>query len=781
MIPCCNEQSITGAGNPEYGVMIIGIAPGHDEWFGKVNGRSVPREPFIGPAGQFLDSLLEACGWTRSKCYLTNFHCQFNDTPSDEEFARCRPRVDAEIASVAPKLLITLGDIPCSQIYGAKKLTKHHGVPLWHDKYQCYVMPTYHPSGVLQGHTHFVHDIIRDLQKIPAILNWKPNNAEGRYTHSIIGSTEEAQLLLDSLPVDGTPVTIDIEASTIRQDVWSDPLLCIAISYNGEHAYVIPESYCRELNWPSMVRWSYSYGTYDTQGIKRALGIDLPICEDIVLQSYSLDERTPRERQDGASKGLKQGIHGLKTQANEFENAAFYEDGITAEFKKPRDEIDYPKLYKYNAGDACYTWRRVTHMLPLQQDDNVADLYNNLLMPAYRRFSEQTYRGIYVDVDRAYDLLSDWNQRAQTLEQQLQDMALEEGYPYKINLDSPQQLAAFLFDTLELDAPERSTRKEILEELDHPFVDGLLQHRTIVHMIGTYLVGAVDDLKIDRRLHANVLVHGTVNGRVAYTNPPLQTLPQPYSVGEYAEVRSIYRATDDRYVLYESDYNQIEMWLAQFNSGDKNMLADLQQGDYHRRTAGRILDKPLHTVTDHEKTYQGKKVNFGIIYGVGDRTLANKHTGIGCTVQQAGEYKKTWHKNYPGYQLWVNSVIKELHTNGTLTTVTGRKRRFRLVLDDKPERQAPNTYIQGPAGDYTLEAMIKLHDLLAPYDSYILMIVHDSLVFELNRDHLHITLPLIAEVQEASPWPNWPAVLTDGKIGNDLLNMTVIRKGGKWV
>lgn len=774
MIPCCNERSITGAGNSEYGVVIIGIAPGGDEW-------KKTHTPFTGPAGQMLDALLEACGWHRNKCYLTNWHCQWNDEPSEEELAICRPRVDAELASVAPKLIITLGDISCTQFYGKKSLTKHRGVPLWSSKYNAYIMPTYHPSAVLQGHTHLVHDIIRDLQKIPAILNWKPNNAEGLYTHSVVQSKQEAQSILDGLPIGNIPVAIDIEASTAQQDVWSDPLLCIAISYNGKHAYVIPESYARDLSWPDGVCWSYSYGTYDTQGIKRALGIELPIVHDIVLQSYSLDERTPRERQDGGQTGVKQGIHGLKTQANEFENAAFYEDGITAEFKKPRDQIDYPKLYKYNAGDACYTWRRVQHMLPLQQEDGVADLYNNLLMPAYRRFSEQTYRGIYVDVDRAYDLLSDWNQRAQALEVQLQDMALEEGYPYKINLDSPKQLASFLFDTLELDAPERSTRKEILEELDHPFVDGLLQHRTIVHMISTYLVGAVDDLKIDRRLHANVLVHGTVNGRVAYTNPPLQTLPQPYSVGEYAEVRSIYRATDDRYVLYESDYNQIEMWLAQFNSGDKNMLADLQLGDYHRRTAGRILGKDPSLVTDHEKTFQGKKVNFSIVFGVGDRTLANKHTGIGCTVQQAGEYKRAWHKNYYDYQPWVQQVIRELHTTGTLTTVTGRKRRFRLVLDDKPERQAPNTYIQGPAGDYTLEAMIKLHDLLKPYDSYILMIVHDSLVFELNRDYLHITLPLIAEVMEAPPWPNWPAVMTDGKIGNNLLDMTTIRKGGKWV
>lgn len=772
---CCTEKSITGAGNPDYGVMIIGIAPGQDEWV-------KTHTPFTGPAGKMLDALLEACGWHRDKCYMTNWFCEWNDLPSDEELARCRSRVDTEIASVSPKLLILLGDISCSQVYGKKTLTKHRGVPLWHSGYNCYVMPTYHSSAVLQGHTHLVHDIIRDLQKIPSILTWKPNNEEGHYTYHVVQDIQEAQTYMDSLPCEPHIVTLDIESSTVLQDVWADPLLCFAISTDGVHATVVPESYARSLRWPEHnVRWTFSYGTYDTQALKRALGIDLPIVEDIVLQSYSLDERTPRERQDGGQRGLKQGIHGLKPQANEYHNGAFYEDGVKAEWKKPREEIDYDKLYKYNAGDACYTWRTATRMLPLQQEDGVADLYNNLLMPAYRRFSEQTYRGIYVDVDRAYDLLSDWNQRAQRLEAQLQDMALEEGYPYKINLDSPKQLASFLFDTLELDAPERSTRKEILEELDHPFVDGLLQHRTICHMMSTYLVGAVDDLKIDRRLHANVLVHGTVNGRVAYTNPPLQTLPQPYSVGEYAEVRSIYRATSDRYVLYESDYNQIEMWLAQFNSGDKNMLADLQLGDYHRRTAGRILGKDPQEITDHEKTFQGKKVNFGIVYGVGDRTLANKHTGIGCTVQQAGEYKRTWHKNYPDYQPWVNSVIKELHTTGTLTTVTGRKRRFRLVLDDKPERQAPNTYIQGPAGDYTLEAMIKLHDLLKQYDSYILMIVHDSLVFELNRDHLHITLPLIAEVMEAPPWPGWPAVLTDGKLGNNLLDMATIRKSGKWV
>lgn len=784
--PPCHD-GVTGYGNPEWGVMGIGIAPGRDEYIHKQQkGES---RPFIGPAGQLLDDIAEACGWPREKWYLTNHYCHYNDSPEQELIDGCRSRVVAEIALVKPKLIIPFGDISTTQFYGKKSLAKHRGIPLWHPEFNCYVMPTYHPSAVLQGHFHLANDIIRDFQKIPMILEYPPENKKGYFTYSVINSRTDAQAFLDSLPKAPHVVTLDIEANPGKQDsadLWTDPLLCLAISTDGKHATVFPETYTRDLRWPEDICWGYSYGTYDTNSIKKYLGIDLPIGHDIVLQSYTVDERTPRDRQDSKTAvGPKKGIHGLKPQANEYENAAFYEDETKREWSKPRDHIDWDGLYKYNAGDACYTWRRIHAWIPQQKADNVYDLYNELLMPAYRRFSEQSYRGIKIDVANAHNLLTTWDQKSKEQEEYLQEYAGELGGPRNINLGSPKQLSEFIYGTLGLKhylAP--STRKEALEDMDHPFLDGLLEWRTLRHMIDTYLLGVVDDLKADGRIHPNVLLHGTVTGRTAYSDPPMQTLPKPYSVGDLAVVRSIFCATNSDYVLVEADHNQIEMWLAWFFCQDPNMYTDLSMGDFHRRTASRILKKKLEDVTDHDKTFQGKKVNFGILYDVGDATLANKHYGIGCSVYEAHTYKQTWHQNYTLYEPWRNRIRKTAEQDAEIVTVTGRKRRFPLILPDHRDRQlkqAVNFPIQSTAGDYVLVAMIELHDLLLQYDSYILLDVHDSLVFELNRKYLHITLPLIAEVMERAKFDGYPAVKVDMTLGVNLYDMKPIRKAGAWL
>ncbi len=89
--------------------------------------------------------------------------------------------------------------------------------------------------------------------------------------------------------------------------------------------------------------------------------------------------------------------------------------------------------------------------------------------------------------------------------------------------------------------------------------------------------------------------------------------------------------------------------------------------------------------------------------------------------------------------------------------------------------------VQSPSGDYTIHSLLQLHELLKQYQSYIMFIVHDSIVFQLHKAYLHITLPLISEIMEQHKWDGLPDLKVSITLGKNWLEQTEVRKDGKWI
>ena len=96
-------------------------------------------EPFVGPAGELLDKMIEAMGWTRQTVYINNIlMCRppGNRNPQPDEVAACMPFLEAKIASIAPRIIVALGrpaantllgiDAPISALRG--RFHDRHGV-----------------------------------------------------------------------------------------------------------------------------------------------------------------------------------------------------------------------------------------------------------------------------------------------------------------------------------------------------------------------------------------------------------------------------------------------------------------------------------------------------------------------------------------------------------------------------------------------------------------------------------------------------------------------------
>lgn len=749
--------------------MLVGIAPGREE--------DKLRLPFVGKNGKLLDSLLKSCGWDREKCVLTNLICSdIPKAPSIEDTIPCMSRFDSEVKQYQPRLIITFGEITCQAILKdapRSKVSLIRGIPIWHDKYNCYVMACYQPVAMFND-VNVLYDLVRDLKKIPDILTWKTHGRQADITYTVITDHGRAQEVLDNIPSTSL-CTVDIECNPtiLDPDIFTNTMQCLAICYDGEHAYVFPYEILPGLQFPldRNIRWGYQQGQYDIQGILRYLNVQLSLDEDSLLCSYALDERTPR------STGKYTGIHGLKPQSREFLGAGFYEDEVQESWKT--GVFDYDVLYEYNARDAVNTWKLINKWLPELKKDGVEDLYYNLLLPAARMFTRLQYRGIGFDPNAAHEVLEELADREYELDESIQEQAADAGYPGYINLNSPKQLARLLYDFLSIEHPGApSTAAAILEEIDHPIVDQILARRTTEHMKDVYVLGPIKELKSDLRLHPDTLINGTVSGRLAYKNPPIGTLPKAGVNEEFLVVRKLFCARPG-YVLVEADYSQAEMRIAAFLCGDPALQNDLSQPvSVHLLTAARILDKEPSQVTEYEKVYTGKKVNFGILYGIGPKALSNRRTGMRSSVQEAYEALQKWHKNYSHYAPWTRELLKYVRKHGEVQTVTGRKRRVPAILNDKQERQIINFSIQSPAGDYTLTSMIELEIALEEYDSWPLFINHDSITFEVREDHLFRCLERIREVMQRPRFPGWPSLPVEIKVGRNMYDMRP-ESGGK--
>jgi uracil-DNA glycosylase family 4 len=99
-------------GNPDAEIMLVGEAPGSEE--------DLQGKPFVGRAGQLLDRMLGAIGLDRTKVFIVNtvpWRPPGNREPSPEEMALCQPFLHRQIELVAPKLMVTLGNVPTKALF----------------------------------------------------------------------------------------------------------------------------------------------------------------------------------------------------------------------------------------------------------------------------------------------------------------------------------------------------------------------------------------------------------------------------------------------------------------------------------------------------------------------------------------------------------------------------------------------------------------------------------------------------------------------------------------
>ena len=156
------NKVVPGEGAEDAEIMFIGEAPGFYE--------DQQGQPFVGPAGHFLDELLHSIGLDRSQVYICNvIKCRPPDNrdPLPQEIEACRKWLDRQIEIISPKAIVTLGRHSMAKFFRGASISKVHGTAQKIDGRVCFAM--YHPAAALHQQS-LRRTIEADILKLPSLL-----------------------------------------------------------------------------------------------------------------------------------------------------------------------------------------------------------------------------------------------------------------------------------------------------------------------------------------------------------------------------------------------------------------------------------------------------------------------------------------------------------------------------------------------------------------------------------------------------------------------------------
>lgn len=398
------------------------------------------------------------------------------------------------------------------------------------------------------------------------------------------------------------------------------------------------------------------------------------------------------------------------------------------------------------------------------------------------------------------------------------------GAPVDINLGSPAQLRAVLFDELGMksskitDSGLDSTGAIALEALSkrYPVVREILDYKEMKRLQSTFLVKYPRDYTFatDGYMHSSLLQAFVPSGRFACSSPNLQQLPNaPY----YYELESASRVTkkhlevhdkdDDRRghckisgcVEFEHlypegsryelnfrdmiiskpdhfwlgyDYSQIELRMLAGIANEPYLKEAFDIGkDIHSVTASLMLGIPLAEVTKGQRQI-GKTLGFAVLYGLGTPALAAR---LAIRTEEAQELVDKYYSAFSNVAAWADKVIAEGKKNGYVTSKFGRINKIwefsssERWIYSKGDRLCVNAVVQGAAADFMKIAMVRQHKALKKaglFDKvHLIMNIHDALEYQVHESIDPTEVIEVLTPAVCFPLSGFPEMVADWHIG----------------
>lgn len=381
--------------------------------------------------------------------------------------------------------------------------------------------------------------------------------------------------------------------------------------------------------------------------------------------------------------------------------------------------------------------------------ENMDKLYYEVEHPLIYVLSSMESIGFNINEDMLDELQIKFKKEIQETQEEIYRLSEEE-----FNISSPKQLGKILFEKLDLPVIKKtktgySTNQEVLEKLmdKHEIIPKIMYYRQITKINSTYIEGLKNVIDIDGRIHSNFNQTVTTTGRLSSTEPNLQNIPIRHELGR--EIRKVFIPMEENDILVSCDYSQIELRVLAHIANDENMIdAFRHHSDIHTKTASEVFKVPIDEVTSLMRS-RAKAVNFGIVYGISDFSLAQD---LKITKKEAGEYMSIYFERYPKIKEYLENIVKDAEETGYVLTILNRRRFIpeikasNKIVKALGDRLAMNAPIQGSAADIIKLAMVNVYNKLneKKLKSELILQVHDELILNVKKDEFEEVKSLVA-------------------------------------
>ena len=567
----------------------------------------------------------------------------------------------------------------------------------------------------------------------------------------LIDDAEKLFELLNRIS-DDTPVAIDTETDAL--DTKHAALVGFSFCFGEDRAYYVPVAH-NYLGVGDQISLEDAKKAFEILFEKNFFGHNLKFDLGLLYQVFGFDEVEPfADTMILAWLVDPEGAVGLDRLALRYFGHDMVAFKDTVKKGENFSTVPIEEATKYAAEDAWMSYRlyfKLTDMLRLQGAEHLLDEAKEVEYPFINLLIAMEHHGIAIDIDRFEALKREIGERLAVLTREIYEAAGRE-----FNINSPKQLGEILFGVLGLPGGKKtkaggySTNEKVLDSLKgtHPVIEKILAYRELHKLLSTYIEPLLKLGKKDseHRVYTSFIQTGTATGRLSSKNPNLQNIPVKTEEGR--RIREGFIASEG-HLLAGIDYSQIELrFLAHF-SGDPVLTEAFRQNkDIHMETAVKLFG-PDEAASNRNIA---KTVNFGLLYGMGSRKLAQT---LGISTKEAKSIIENYFASFPTVKAFLESIEAKAKEQGYVETLLGRRRYFDFEHANAMQlaaylREAGNTVFQGSTADLIKMAMLKIYRVIQEesLDAAILLQIHDELIFEIKESEAERLSKRFSEIME---------------------------------
>ncbi len=387
----------------------------------------------------------------------------------------------------------------------------------------------------------------------------------------------------------------------------------------------------------------------------------------------------------------------------------------------------------------------------LDKNSQLKKLFNKIEMPLAKVLFKMEQRGILLNTKQLKQVGKEIEGMILDLEEEINKQT-----GGGLNINSPIQLGHFLVEKVGVPLGKTKTGKYATNESElslyndqFAIISHILSYRELTKLRSTYVESLITKTDQNDRVHTTYNQVYVNTGRLASSNPNLQNIPVSSPIG--LEIKSCFVASEGMN-LVSFDYSQQELRVLAHLADEKELIKAFKNNqDVHTLTASKLFNISYEQVSKQQRAV-GKTINFGIIYGMSSYGMS---TGLHISEADAAQFIKNFYISYPSIKTYYDEYLKNAKLNGVVETLLGRRRYVfefpgQKFISNNMRRVLMNYPVQGSAADLMKKAMVDVQEkILDIYpDVFLLLQIHDDLVFEIPEKDNHRMKKVINEIKD---------------------------------